>query len=447
MSRIAFREVVTMRTAEPMFKDGALERFLSPAPKDTPRRDRTSVHEGSLVPSDTSAQAFVDPMMQRHMQHQGRSIDQISTSVNHLQDTMTDLKHSFTSLRIELNGSNRHVGENGNLNSHGFDMISTVLKELKSKSDEIEKLKLEIEALKLKNRYMEERKPSNGDYLSTMDGAMPEVQSPGLLQAGRKRAWPDAFTQGGAHTVADSQAEEDMIDDIPLTNAPTYLVRLPISDSQPTSKPRAQSQFPDSLAASVERHDHHLNADTNQEAYSQPSPSKRLRLTQASADPTYTEPNPEKRRPGRPRKSVGPPGSPGNAQTPGDRAGASETVEAKTSVQIPLQNAETAPQLRPRGRPRRSTTSQSAKPRLLLESESTDISSSVQENGQDRDYGEQASSTQAEASSESNVNGNVPPEETSNTREEKRKAKIAARDVMARMAMQREEVMETDEAR
>ena len=448
MSRIAFREVVTMRTAEPVFKDGALERFLSPAPKDTPRRDRTSVHEGSLVPSGASAQAFADPMMQRHMQHQGRSIDQISTSVNHLQDTMTDLKHSFTSLRIELNGSNRHVGENGNLNSHGFDMISTVLKELKSKSDEIEKLKLEIEALKLKNRYMEERKPNNGDYLSTMDGAMPEVQSPGLLQAGRKRAWPDAFTQSGAHTVADSQAEEDMIDDLPLTNAPTYLVRLPISDSQPTTKSRAQSQFHDSLAPSIEQHGHHLNADTNQEAYSQPSPSKRLRLTQASADPTYTEPHPEKRRPGRPRKSVGPPGSPNNAQAPGhSAAGAAETVETKTSVQVPLQTTEPSTQPKPRGRPRRSTTSQSVKSELLLGAESTGISSSAPENGQDRDYGEQASSTQVEASSESNVNGNATSEETPNTREEKRKAKIAARDVMARMAMQREEVMETDEAR
>ena len=116
-----------MRTAEPIFKDGALEKLLCPPPKEPSRRDRNSAQDGALVPSNGPEFYSSDPSMQQQMQHQGRSIDQISNSVNHLQDTMADLKHSFTALRIELNGPSRYMGENGPVNGQGFDMITTVL--------------------------------------------------------------------------------------------------------------------------------------------------------------------------------------------------------------------------------------------------------------------------------------------------------------------------------
>ncbi|KAJ5622690.1 hypothetical protein N7528_005922 [Penicillium herquei] len=451
MSRVAFREVVTMRTAEPLFKEGALERFLCP-PKEPSHSDFAFPSEGALVPSGTSGSPLVstDPAMQQHMQHQGRSIDQISNSVNHLQDTMTDLKHSFTELRIELHGNSNNVGENGDLNSHGFDMITTVLKELKSKSDEIEKLKLEIEALKLKNRFMETRAPQKVDYLHTGDSTLPEVQSPGLLQAGRKRTWPDAFPIGAARTVADSFGEEDMIDDLPLANAPTYLVRLPIKNSNiPYSSQNQRQSAPDAATLQLDNSPPSIDLDAADQDTdtAQPSPSKRLRLTQSAAEPPEPAPNVEKkrRRAGRPRKS-GEATKPAIDQSPsGPPAGLEEGNESVVSPQVSTSNPATSQRSRG-GRVRRSTRARSIVPIELIDSESTKMDSSVQDDSENGVSGEQVSRKHDHASKRTQDNDDTTGEH-SLTAEEKRKAKVAARDAMTRRAMQREEAMETDEGR
>ncbi|KAJ5731761.1 uncharacterized protein N7483_006269 [Penicillium malachiteum] len=455
MSRVAFREVVTMRTAEPLFKEGALERFLCP-PKEPSHQDFDFPTEGALVPSGASGSpmATADPAMKQHMQHQGRSIDQISNSVNHLQDTMTDLKHSFTELRIELHGNTNHVGENGNLHSHGFDMITTVLKELKSKSDEIEKLKLEIEALKLKNRFMETREPQNLDYLHTGHSTLPEVQSPGLLQAGRKRTWPDAFPHGAARTVADSFGEEDMIDDLPLANAPTYLVRLPIKNSNfPSSSQNQQQPAPVAPSLQLENHDPNINlsaADEHTDT-AQPSPSKRLRITQSAVEPPESATNGEKkrRRAGRPRKSEGQATKSAIDQSPsGPPAGSEEGNESSFSAQVPTSNPITSQPSRGSrgGRVRRSTRSRSILPIEPIDSESTKMDSSVQDGSENGVSGEQESPKNDYASNRIQDNDGTTGEPTL-TAEEKRKAKVAARDAMTRRAMQREEAMETDDGR
>ncbi|KAJ5784239.1 uncharacterized protein N7503_009451 [Penicillium pulvis] len=448
MSRVAFREVVTMRTADPIVKDGALEKFLCPTPPEPARRDRTSVHEAALVPTGTSGLSK-DPVLQRQMQHQGRSIDQISSSVNHLQDTMTDLKHSFTSLRIELQGPSHHLSENGNLNSQGFDMVATVLKELKSKSDEIEKLKLEIEALKLRNRFIEERRPSNPDYLSTRNDPLPEVQSPGLLQAGRKRAWPDAFSNGRAHTVADSFGEEDMIDDMTLETQPSYLISLPIKDSHRITNGETQDQS-SSGSSNVrdENHERHLRAavDNQGPAFSQQSPTKRLRVTQSSIDLSRSQYNSEKKRPGRPRKSVNTTIKPNIPQTSNTSPGGSEAAESSSSIQVPA--ALSSPQKQSnRGRPRRTTRSRSMGPVELKRSAPSETDVSVQEAMEGNVNGQSIVFKDGEVTNGGGDSGGISIEGSAAMAEEQRKAKVAARDVMTRMAMQREEVMETDESR
>ncbi|KAJ5670927.1 hypothetical protein N7507_000054 [Penicillium longicatenatum] len=437
MSRVAFREVVTMRTAEPIFKDGALEEFLRPSPPEPVRRDRTSVHEATLVPTGTSGLSK-DPVLQRQMQHQGRSIDQISSSVNHLQDTMTDLKHSFTSLRIELQGPSRHISENGSLNSQGFDMVATVLKELKSKSDEIEKLKLEIEALKLRNRFIQERRSSNPDYLSPRNDSLPEVQSPGLLQAGRKRAWPDAFSNGRSRTVADSFGEEDMIDDMSMETPPSYLVSLPIKDSHRITNGEIQDQSTSGFS-NVHDGDHEQHSrtaiDNQGPAFSQQSPTKRLRVTQSSIDLSRPQYNSEKKRPGRPRKSV--------TQISNTSPEGSEAAVSSSSVQVPA--ALSSPQKQPiRGRPRRTTRSRSMGPMEPNHTAPTDPEAPIQKAMEESANGESVVSKDGVTNSDG---GGASVEDSAAIAEEKRKAKVAARDAMTRMAMQREEIMETEESR
>lgn len=449
MSKVSFREIVTMRTVEPIFNDDALERLLYPTPKESSHRNRTSVHEGALVPAGTRDVHPLDPSMQQQMQHQGRSIDQISSSVNHLQDTMTDLKHSFTALRIELNGPSRHMGGTGPNEGPEFDMIATVLKELKSKSEEIEKLKLEIEALKLKNRFMEARK-SNFDYATQMDGALPEVKSPGLLQAGRKRAWPDAFSGGHSQPIADSFDEEDMVEDLSLSDPPLHTTRHSSKNPRALTNGPAQNESAfDGPRLSIENvHPNESTAPTSREAglaHPDQSPAKRQRLV---TDTTEASSNPEKRRPGRPRKSVGQNAKPSNIQTPLTTPfNPPESANSNPPVQVPVNNSSPISQSNPRGRPRRgrppskgpsarSGQNDTAEKEPLHKSTSNGIDGST--NGQ----GNHDAPFNA-------TNGDLPNGENGSEDpaglEEKRKAKVAARDVLTRMAMQREEAMETEE--
>jgi hypothetical protein len=344
---------------------------------------------------------------------------------------MADLKHSFTSLRIELNGPNRSIGDHGSMAGPGFDMIATVLKELKSKSDEIEKLKLEIEALKLKNRFMEERRPTSPEYLSQMNGKLADVQSPGLLQAGRKRTWPDAFPTGQAPAIADSFDEEDMVDDLSLDNLPTYNVRVP-----PKQPARQQSSGPAQLRIEASQQNDSIPTSTPPGISREQNVAKRPRLTQHNKEPELKS---GKQRPGRPRKS--------NATDPVPEGTAASTSQ-KPPMQIPIAPTSPDPQTAKRRRLRRSTRSQSfgsASARIQVEAGESNASvhDPLLTNGDAQQNGE----TSSAPPNGSSKNGTRAAEEARVTEEEKRKAKIAARDAMTRRAMEQEEQMETDESR
>ncbi|CAI7627670.1 unnamed protein product [Penicillium pancosmium] len=315
-------EVVSMRPTEPVFKEGAINKLLPPPPKEAPRSTRSSLQGGALIPAGGTDFRSLDPVMQHHMQHQGRSIDQISSSVNNLHDTMADLKLSFNSLRIELNVPTRYGGESS---GPGFDMVATVLKELKSKSDEIEKLKLEIEALKLKARIAEDSKPHTPEYMAGLEGALPRMQSPDLLQAGRKRGWADTFSAGNTLAVADTFDENDMEDDLSITGPlPSDGPHIPLRDLAHNYERRPWSAELGSRDISIHRE--------TRPAHPAQSPAKKQRLTQ---DPIDSGILPAKRRPGRPRKSDVPnekdkdyrgPGRPRRSVVPGSDGTADQEI-------------------------------------------------------------------------------------------------------------------------
>lgn len=418
MSKVSFRDIVTMRTADPLFKDGVLDKLLPAPPPGPPRHDDALARADDLF--------SLNPFMQQQMQHQGRSIDQISNSVNHLQDTMADLKHSFTSLRIELHGPNRSLSDQGSMAGPGFDMIATVLKELKSKSDEIEKLKLEIEALKLKNRFMEERKPSSPEYSSQSNGRMADVQSPGLLQAGRKRTWPDAFPTGRAPAIADSFDEADMVEDLSLDNLPTYNVHVP-----PQQPARQLPPGPAQLRIEAGRQNDNNSASTPSEGQPEQSVAKRQRLMQ-QADSTGWKTSKKR---GRPRKS--------DATDPEP-----EATNAENPQNYPVQLPMAASQNTRSRRTRRSTRSQPFGPLTMgapdeaagsdTSEQDPSLTNDANDNGEARQNGD-PSSVLANASS---MNDTKTVEDARATEEEKRKAKIAARDAMTRRTMEKEEQME-----
>ncbi|OGE51041.1 hypothetical protein PENARI_c015G03358 [Penicillium arizonense] len=441
MNKVAFREIVTMRTVQPLFKQGTLERLLCPTPKEPPRRNSEIVQDSALVPAGVSDPANLDSSVQRQMLSQGRSIDQISNSVNHLQDTMSDLKHSFTALRIELNGPNRHIGEGSTLQGHDFDMIATVLKELKSKSDEIEKLKLEIEALKLKNRYMGGISPQpQQDSLSVlnMNAALPEVRSPGLLQAGRKRTWPDAFPIDRGQSFGTYFDENDMTDDSDPSFPAVRESRAVLNEQQRRAITSGQSEYGAGSGLQLEASQTPQNRTNNtNRAQSQPaqqSIAKRPRHNPPHGDNPEIAPAqaPAPRRPGRPRKSTNPPPNP-NPDTP--------QPPNTTPLNSQGINTDSTGQPGTRRQSRRSLRPTSPNPSI----------GENDENGQDvaSDSHQAPNKKNKRLTGSPNGSRTGAPEDTADevAMNEKRKAKVAARDVMARMALQQEEAREAGHTR
>ncbi|KAF7520498.1 hypothetical protein PCG10_009143 [Penicillium crustosum] len=449
MSKVAFREIVTMRTVEPVFKQGALERLICP-PKEPPRRNPDPVQGSALVPAGCTDTTILDPSMQKQMLHQGRSIDQISNSVNNLQDTMSDLKHSFTALRIELNGPGRNLGEGSILQGQDFDMIAMVLKELKSKSDEIEKLKLEIEALKLKNRYMGVALPQQQESLAVinMNAALPEVRSPGLLQAGRKRNWPEAFPGDRSQAIADSFDEDDMMDEISLSDPPMYSSRVPLNDERQatiTNGPPAQEQ-PRSLEVHMHPREPQSTSNSLQcQPYTlQQTIAKRPRLGAPIEDSPHTAPPesqavPQKRPPGRPRKSISRPIIPDSTESP-STAPSSTQGDVESNGQQNIVRRRTS---------RRSLRAQSLGPNINQELVQDD-----QQKSQELTRPPLETHTAPNKKSKRNTGspngkrtGDPHDDGDEAAMNEKRKAKVAARDVMAKMALQHEEALEAENAR
>ncbi|KAJ5193504.1 hypothetical protein N7449_009646 [Penicillium cf. viridicatum] len=449
MSKVAFREIVTMRTVQPVFKQGALERLICP-PKEPPRRNPDLVQGSALVPAGRTDPITLDPSMQTQMLHQGRSIDQISNSVNHLQDTMSDLKHSFTALRIELNGPGRNLGEGSILQGQDFDMIAMVLKELKSKSDEIEKLKLEIEALKLKNRYMGVTLPQQQESLSimNMNSALPEVRSPGLLQAGRKRNWPDAFPSDRSQAIADSFDEDNMVDEMSLSDPPMYSSRVPLNDERQaaiTNGSPAQEQLKSLEVHMPAREPQSTSNSLQCQSYTlQQTIAKRPRLGAPVEDSPQTAPPepqavPQKRQPGRPRKSISQPTIPDSTESP---------TTAPSSTQGDVESNGQQNTVR-RRTSRRSLRAQSLGPNINHE-----LSREDQHKSQESTKAPPEAHTAPNKKSKRNTGspngkrtGGPDDDGDEAAMNEKRKAKVAARDVMAKMALQHEEALEAENAR
>ncbi|KAJ5900078.1 hypothetical protein N7495_004822 [Penicillium taxi] len=427
LSRVSFREIVTMRTAEPIYKEGALERYFQPQESSIQRPGQNNI----LAPAST------DHYTQQQMQHQGRSIDQISYSVHHLQDTMADLKNSFTSLRIELNGSNRNLGDSG---IPGFDMVATVLKELKSKSEEIEKLTLEIEALKLKNRFMEDRKKSTLEYQPTHAPALPEVHSPGLLQVGRKRTWPDAFPTHG-RTIADSFADDDLGDDLALEDSLNFAAQ--ITNNTPLERaasPQYRIEYNTTNATESNR--------VASNAHPIEIPNKRQRLAQEEDGLHEPEtPPPDSRI--RKRKSMT---QVKRSYTTKDSRPATSSsnapVDSNPTTQIPLTDVTSSdhPVKRRRGRP--SLRSKSVGPtEYRVNAVETQTSNNTTENAAHPETNGQELSKGTANGGDSTVvvaNGANGVNKVEVSAEDQRKAKVAARDHLTKLAMQREEAMETD---
>lgn len=537
MSKVSFREIITMKTVDPVFKDRDLASLLRPQPNGSSRsetRGKSSARPGSSSTVPDSPDSITERSSVRHqIQNQGESISRISNTVNTLHDTMNEIKHAFTALRLELsNGPSLHPSEPERANG-GFDMLATVLKELKNKSDEIERLRLENEALKLKNRYLEERVTglSSGAPHLLEAGAPTETHSPGLLNENGKRPWSEAAhtTSAPRQMVVDSfddeEEDNDLPDDISLGDVTTQSIKVPLkepgeipatSDTMvpeqtppPNPRPRVEVYHNRGRGANPAMtdgiRDNHLN-NTEQQ---QPA-NKRPRLSDTednSQNKSAAEPPSEKRKRGRPRgwrKSVSHTTKPDPPQTPkpaplGEQdvnVGSGTTTtqgEGPAAANPSPDDPPSSKSVRSRGRSRRRRSSvpppsTTSTPRVTRKAERDrekqgDADTNPQEENNNPEQENTATTAQASPQQEETTNEESVEQQSVDTDQqqqqnnssnntakenakqdpmrqgpnptatdgnqgqeeerarEKRKAQVAARDALAKLAMQREEAM------
>ncbi|KAL2808562.1 hypothetical protein BJX63DRAFT_408985 [Aspergillus granulosus] len=445
LSKVSFREIVTMRTVEPTFKegDGVLEGLLFPSHKEV----KAPGHNKALVATGSNEIDNYNPSVEHQIQQQGLSLDHISSSVSNLHDTMHELKQSFTAMRIELNGPSR-PNDIGDLTHVDFDMVTTVLKELKLKADEVEKLKLEIEALKLRNRYMEEQTAKQTLLPLPSEALLPEVGTPGLLQTSRKRPFPfpEHYQGSRDRPVADSFDDddgEDSMENFPLHETNIPAIKIPLRDRETPTEPAHGS--PTSRSPWLQIEVGHAMHTPPSHSLDEPV-TKRPRLSSGAT----TRPGTRGR--GRPPKST---------QTTPDLAQNTKTAplheqngnvtadnrdhpfSTPTDQEPPL--LETRPyrsrSLRGRSRPpsrRRLSTvdpekdTNETQPNLNTEIATDPVVELEKENSHAQTNNHRTS-----------LGGGNKNERSS----EKRKAQSAARDMIAKMAMQREEAMDTADVR
>ncbi|KAI9368622.1 hypothetical protein BJX61DRAFT_546369 [Aspergillus egyptiacus] len=442
LSKVSFREIVTMRTVEPSFKGGdrVLEDILFPKLKALSLKPEGP---GALVPTGSDEIDHYNATVEQQIQQQGLSLDHISSSVTNLNDTMHELKSAFTSMRIELNGPSRFSNEHTLTNSD-FDMIATVLKELKSKSDEIEKLKLEIEALKFRNRYVEEQTARQALPPQAMEAPLPEVGTPGLLQGSRKRPFPFPEHDQGVreNPVADSFEDEDDGDSMvnfSLRESRIPPVKIPVRDSETTMEHIPDPSLSRSPRLQIEVS--HLADHTPPSPIALAEPlAKRPRLSSSTNSST------QKKGRGRPSRkstsqtqtdaSVNPKPTPLDGQK--DNVGLNGHTDQPSSTSTEHRNSQENPptrshRLRSRSRP----PSPNSRHRMSAEN----IGNKANGAQQDRTAGSEPTIQHQPIVDMGKENSGA---EKAN---DKRKAQTVQRDIMAKLAMQREEAMETEDAR
>lgn len=438
-----------MKTAEPIFKEGVLERVLGPTQKQhatvQSKRDTIALAHGGLAPTGSvEAAGERNPSVE---QNQDMSIGQISSSVCGLHDSMSELKSAFTALRIELNGSGIE-GTNNNL-----EMVSTVLKELKSKSQEIEKLQLENEALKLRNKYAEvQGVPQPG-----CSATLPEVQSPGLLLPdNKKRPWADTFPNGRTQPIADSFDDDDNDEVLPDNYSPSQAasqtMRIPLREpgliTPLTDEPPDVRLPPDSSKPSIEPQPNQQSPNY-QTGVMQPVVVKRQRLNQ-QIDSTATDKSSERRKSTRPRRSFSRTPRPDtshtlqqatqseqNSNASGDRG---RTVPSDAANANGQRGSNSSQKTR-RGRSRARSISQADQQQAEQESDKPTEKDSAAQTAKSTESGPPPPDTRDTPEKE---NSQSIPEH--NTRKgvqtrEARRSQVASRDHLARLAMQREEAM------
>jgi hypothetical protein len=330
-------------------------------------------------------------------------------------------------------------------------MITTVLRELKAKADEIEKLKLEIEALRFRNRYAEEQTARQVLPSLTVEPPLPEVGTPGLLQGSRKRPYPfpEHYQGSRGRTVADSfddDDDEDSMVDFSLAETSIPSVKIPLRDSEATAdpvhgfsslrSPRLQIEVSHSTQST------HPTYSTPQSQFVDEPIVKLPRLA------TNGIPSSGKRGRGRPpKKSI-------IQATQPDQVSASKPVPLNEQngnypSSTPYNHQQSLENRPNRSRSLRSRSRPPSRNRMSADNTEENTENTHQDNNTPPQPTTHPVVELGKENAQVEINGSHP--NTGNGAKtdtaEKRKAQIAARDMLAKLAMQREEAIDIEDAR
>lgn len=433
-----------MKESQPIFREGSLSWLLFP--------DQQVVSQIDPTESALASANIPEAALNKAIQNQGLSLHRISSSVDELHDTMADLKQSFRALRLELNTNSSYRGHTGQ-RDEAMDMLKTVLKELQCKADEIEKLKLENESLKLKTRYLEERQQIGPPFTPRLLDSryIPTVQSPGFLNEHEGLNSPKYITTG---QVADSfEGDNESIEHATVLE-PTPPVRVPLKPAAETLPMHIRQSQDDRLVQGTTR----PRRDSGEPA----TKRQRLNGSESSGSPATGQPLRERPR-GRPRrsqKSISQAQQTSNASTTSQEAVLGASAEDSSAQPVDEFASSEGPKTkgRPRTTSKASSTSQ-AKSRVTRQSRAheTDppqppeshVQKTIETTESLKNPAEIAVSV-AELTPESEIENHLlfarakegnQIDEARRSDSKERKNQVSDRHILAKAAMEREEAM------
>ncbi|KAH8691952.1 hypothetical protein BGW36DRAFT_304448 [Talaromyces proteolyticus] len=457
LSKVSFREIISMKESQPVFREGSLPWLLFSDQHEVVAQDESAASPSTPSVSETT--------LNKAIKSQGASLHRISSSVDELHDTMADLKQSFKSLRLELHTTPSYRGQVGQCDE-AMDMLKIVLKELQSKADDIEKLRLENESLKLKNRYLEERLVGDSTPRLLEGRFIPAVQSPGFLNENGRRSWTES--------VANQQIPDSFEGDI------ESLDRTPIADPNEPGLPPikvplkpAVEKLPMHIRQLPSQDDQAVSGTTRSRRNSGEPATKRQRLNISEESVSSVNVQVPKEKRGRPRKSqistssvLQPPNSTTVVPTPESHDTSPVTPAEELSVHPVEELARsggprTRGRLRTRSRPsvsralsrEVSTTSRTTRQSKLQETssqQSSEKQTNIAETEIQRTPVVEVAVNVAELTPQSEIEGNdlfakgkreKGHKEGNENNPDEHNARLTGKDALAKAAMEREEAM------
>lgn len=400
--------------------------------------DELRSHHGDTLPFAAGGNGIGDSIL-HHLRAQDDHINRLSNTVDELRKTVAEMKETLAKQRNE--SQQNHPSITDAPSGDKFDLVASVLKEIRSKDDQVERLKIKNDVLTLKLRYLEGKSSESnaGGQSDIMDDYVDES-----IDRSNRRAVKVPLKESDDGVQPNPRSQRS--DTVERHQCPEVQVSVPTPRAQQAKRPLTSNVEAGTAAAEIEM---------EQARTKPPAKKPRLSSSKALAPKNQKAPATRGRPPGRTKTqaktvtSVKPgatddPGEQNEKSSPPDlplRNVSSTSNFSTTSATKETDNQESTPVTgtQQKRRSARSATKQSRRPSVAPPPE--------QEQGQGQ--GQEPNEPTIPASDMSvgeDLRMDDPSSKEFHDEQERiQKESIAARDRLVEMAMQREEAMDMAE--